>query len=186
MPDINQVSGTFRQGDSVTHRDRFEAVYDAYYPAIHQYAARRTGSPDDTADVISETFLTAWRRIDDVPEGEEALLWLYGVARRVLANQQRGASRRAGLAERLRAELAADRPVRPVELEHVRAAFDELPERDREVLALACWEGLTSERIAKVVGCTAIAARTRLRRARKRLAAALERQASLTIAMGEA
>jgi RNA polymerase sigma-70 factor (ECF subfamily) len=43
----------------VTHRDRFEAVYDAYYPAIHQYAARRTGSPDDTADVISETFLTA-------------------------------------------------------------------------------------------------------------------------------
>lgn len=181
-----QVSGTFRQGDSVTHRDRFEAVYDAYYPAIHQYAARRTGSPDDTADVISETFLTAWRRIDDVPEGEEALLWLYGVARRVLANQQRGDFRRAVLAERLRAELAADRPVRPVDLDHVRAAFDELPERDREVLALACWEGLTSQRIAKVVGCTAIAARTRLHRARKRMAAALERQASLTIAMGEA
>ncbi|WP_406316406.1 RNA polymerase sigma factor [Streptosporangium sp. NBC_01639] len=170
----------------MTHRDRFEAVYDAYYPAIHQYAARRTGSPDDTADVISETFLTAWRRIGDVPEGEEALLWLYGVARRVLANQQRGASRRAVLAERLRAELATDRPLRPVDLEHVRAAFDQLPERDREVLALACWEGLTSERIAKVVGCTAIAARTRLHRARKRLASALERQASLTIAMGEA
>lgn len=170
----------------MTHRDRFEAVYDAYYPAIHQYAARRTGSPDDTADVISETFLTVWRRIGDVPEGEEALLWLYGVARRVLANQQRGASRRAVLAERLRAELAADRPVKPVDLEHVRAAFDELPERDREVLALACWEGLTSERIAKVVGCTAFTARTRLHRARKRLAAALERQTSLTIAMGEA
>lgn len=108
------------------------------------------------------------------------------VARRVLANQQRSASRRAVLAERLRAELAADRPLRPVDLEHVRAAFDQLPERDREVLALACWEGLTSERIAKVVGCTAIAARTRLHRARKRLASALERQASLTIAMGEA
>ncbi len=73
----------------MTYRDRFEAVYDAYYPAIHQYAARRTGSPEDAADVISETFLTAWRRIGDVPEGEDALLWLYGVARRVLANQQR-------------------------------------------------------------------------------------------------
>jgi RNA polymerase sigma-70 factor (ECF subfamily) len=170
----------------VTHRDRFEAVYDAYYPAIHQYAARRTSSPDDTADVISETFLTAWRRIGDVPEGERALLWLYGVARRVLANQQRGASRRAGLAERLRDELAADRPVRPVDLEYVRAAFDELPERDREVMALAHWEGLSSEQIAKVLGCTAVAARTRLHRARKRLAAALERQTSMTIAMGEA
>ncbi|GAA3561976.1 RNA polymerase sigma factor [Nonomuraea rosea] len=170
----------------MTHRDRFQAVYDAHYPAIHQYAARRTGSPDDCADVISETFLTAWRRIGDVPEGERALLWLYGVARRVLANQKRGASRRAVLAERLRNELAAGRPVRPVELDHVRAAFDRLPERDREVLGLACWEGLSSEQIAKVVGCTAIAARTRLHRARKRLAAALERQSSLTIAMGEA
>ncbi|MEU9836695.1 RNA polymerase sigma factor [Streptosporangium sp. NPDC048047] len=170
----------------MTHRDRFEAVYDAYYPAIHQYAARRTRSPDDTADVISETFLTAWRRIDDVPDGEEALLWLYGVARRVLANRQRGDLRRAVLAERLRTELAAGRPAEPADLEHVRAAFHGLPERDREVLALACWEDLTSERIAKVMGCTAVAARSRLHRARKRLAAALARQASLTIAMEEA
>ncbi|GIH71880.1 RNA polymerase sigma factor [Sphaerimonospora thailandensis] len=170
----------------MSQRDRFEAIYDACYPAIHQYAARRTGSPDDTADVIAETFLTAWRRVDDVPEGEKALLWLYGVARRVLANQRRGAVRRAALAERLRAELAAERPVTPVELEHVRAAFDELPERDREVLALACWEGLTSEQIAEVVGGTAIAARTRLHRARRRLAATLERRHFPEIAMGEA
>ncbi|WP_327089449.1 RNA polymerase sigma factor [Nonomuraea sp. NBC_01738] len=170
----------------MTDRDRFEAVYDAYYPAIHQYAARRTGSPDDTADVISETFLTAWRRIGDVPAGDEALLWLYGVARRVLANQRRGDARRAGLAERLRTELAADRPVAPVDLDHVRFAFEGLPERDREVLALACWEGLTGEQIARVLGGTAIAARTRLHRARKRLAKALERHTSMTIAMGEA
>lgn len=170
----------------MTQRDRFEAVYDAYYPAIHQYAVRRIRSPDDVADVISETFLTAWRRIGDVPEGERALLWLYGVARRVLANQQRGTSRRAVLADRLRDELIADRPATPVDLEYVRAAFDQLPERDREVLALACWEGLTSEQIAKVVGCTAIAARTRLHRARKRLAAALRWQRSSTIVMEEA
>ncbi|MFC4014973.1 RNA polymerase sigma factor [Nonomuraea purpurea] len=170
----------------MTRQDRFEAIYDAYYPAIHQYAARRTGSPDDTADIISETFLTAWRRIRDVPEGERALLWLYGVARRVLANQRRGATRRSELADRLRDELAAERPVTPVDLDHVRAAFEALPERDREVLALACWEELTGEEIAEVVGCTAIAARTRLHRARKRLAALLVREPSSTIAMGEA
>ncbi|GAA3692047.1 RNA polymerase sigma factor [Nonomuraea antimicrobica] len=170
----------------MTPHDRFEAIYDSYYPAIHQYAARRTDSADDTADVISETFLTAWRRLHEVPDGERALLWLYGVARRVLANQQRGASRRAGLADRLRDELAADRPVTPVDLEHVRAAFEELPEGDREVLALACWEGLTSEQIAKVMECTAVAARTRLHRARKRLAARLDRPAVSTISMGEA
>ncbi|GAB1821965.1 RNA polymerase sigma factor [Herbidospora sp. RD11066] len=154
-------------------RDRFEAVYDAHYPAIHQYAARRTASPDDTADVISETFLTAWRRIADVPEGDAARLWLYGVARRVLANQRRGHSRRAGLAQRL--EDAA-RPAGPDGLDgldHVREAFGDLPERDREVLALAFWEGLTGPEIGRVLGCTATAARIRLHRARKRLARAL-------------
>ncbi|MEV3983060.1 sigma-70 family RNA polymerase sigma factor [Nonomuraea sp. NPDC049758] len=170
----------------MTQRDRFEAVYDTYYPAIQQYAARRTSSPEDTADVLAETFLIAWRRIADVPQGDKALLWLYGVARRVLANQQRGASRRAVLAERLRDELAAARTVTPVELDHVRRAFDELPERDREVLALACWEGLSGEQIAQVMGCTAIAARTRLHRARRRLAALLERQPSRTMVMRKA
>lgn len=154
-------------------RDRFEAIYNAHYPAIHQYATRRTDSPEDTADVMSETFLTAWRRIADVPEGEAARLWLYGVARRVLANQRRGQSRRAGLAERLKDASSAARPSGPDGLDHVREAFDGLPARDRDVLALACWEGLTGPEIGKVVGCTATAARIRLHRARKRLAKAL-------------
>ncbi|MFI7444887.1 RNA polymerase sigma factor [Nonomuraea indica] len=154
-------------------RDRFEAIYNAHYPAIHQYATRRTDSPEDTADVMSETFLTAWRRIADVPEGEAARLWLYGVARRVLANQRRGQSRRAGLAERLKDASSAARPSGPDGLDHVREAFDGLPARDRDVLALACWEGLTGPEIGKVLGCTATAARIRLHRARKRLAKAL-------------
>ncbi|PZG43445.1 RNA polymerase subunit sigma-24 [Spongiactinospora gelatinilytica] len=154
-------------------RDRFEAIYHAYYPAIHQYAARRTGSPEDTADVLSETFLTAWRRIADVPEGEQARLWLYGVARRVLANQRRALSRRAGLTERLK-DASATRPVsRGDGLDHVREAFDDLSVRDREVLALACWEELSGPEIGKVLGCTGTAARIRLHRARKRLARAL-------------
>ncbi|WP_327048596.1 sigma-70 family RNA polymerase sigma factor [Microbispora sp. NBC_01189] len=150
-----------------------EAIYKAHYPAIHQYAARRTNSPDDTADLISETFLTAWRRIADVPEGDDARLWLYGVARRVLANQRRGRSRSAGLAERLKEELAAARPATAGGPDPVREAFDDLPDRDREVLALAYWENLTGPEIGRVLGCTATAARIRLHRARRRLAEAL-------------
>jgi RNA polymerase sigma factor (sigma-70 family) len=157
----------------VTHQDRFEAIYDAYYPLIHQYAVRRTSTPEDAADAISETFLVAWRRLHDVPEGAGALLWLYGVARRVLANQRRGAARHSGLGDRLRQDLSATRPPSPTGLDHVRAAFDALSETDREVLALAVWEGLNSREIGKVLGCTATAARIRLHRARKRLATAL-------------
>ena len=63
-------------------RRRFEDIYTANCTPILGYALRRTGSGDDAADIVAETFLTAWRRLDDVPPGDEARLWLYGVARR--------------------------------------------------------------------------------------------------------
>ena len=69
---------------------RFEEVYLAHRGSILGYVLRRTDNPDDAADVIAETFLTAWRRLEDVPRDAEARLWLYGVARRVLANHHRG------------------------------------------------------------------------------------------------
>ncbi|MFF4624465.1 RNA polymerase sigma factor [Nonomuraea jabiensis] len=120
-------------------RDRFEALYLACYPAIHRYALRRTDSVGDVADVIAETYLAAWRRLDDVPDGDAALLWLYGVARRVLANHRRGESRRSALAARLRDELAVGQETRPADprTDALRAAFAALSAADREVLALA-------------------------------------------------
>ena len=58
------------------------------------YALRRTDNTDDAADVLAETFLVAWRRPDEIPPGPQARLWLYGTARRVLANQRRAERRR--------------------------------------------------------------------------------------------
>ena len=85
---------------------RFEAVYAACHVPILSYALRRTSSPDDAADILAETFLIAWRRLDEVPPGQDARLWLYRVARNVLANYHRGERRRSALADRLHAELA--------------------------------------------------------------------------------
>jgi RNA polymerase sigma factor (sigma-70 family) len=157
-------------------RRRFEQVYAAHHAAILGYALRRTGSADDAADVIAETFLTAWRRIDDVPAGDAARPWLYGVARRVLANQRRGEQRRTALGERLRFELAAEPYDRepPPGLEGVAVAFRRLGDADREILTLAGWEGLDAGQIAVVLGCSRNAARIRLHRARRRFAAALD------------
>ena len=156
-------------------RRRFEQVYAVHHAAILGYALRRTGNADDAADVIAETFLTAWRRIDDIPAGEAARPWLYGVARKVLANQRRGEQRRTALGERLRFELAAE-PYRhepPPGLEGVAAALRRLGDADREILTLAGWEGLDAGQIAVVLGCSRNAARIRLHRARRRFAAAL-------------
>jgi RNA polymerase sigma-70 factor (ECF subfamily) len=141
------------------------------------YALRRTDNTDDAADVLAETFLTAWRRLDDVPPGDQARLWLYGTARRVLANHRRGERRRLALADRLRGELAASyrQPEFAGGLAEIAAAFRRLPAADQEVLALAGWEGLAPGDIATVVGCSGNAARIRLHRARRRLAAELDR-----------
>lgn len=134
-------------------RRRFEEIYEAHYDAVARYALRRTDCPDDVVDVLGETFLTAWRRLEDVPPGEGTRPWLYGVARRVLANHRRGAARRHLLTTKLRAEFAEARPVDAGERDEVRAALQRLSSDDRELLFLAGWEGLSAGQIAKVLDC---------------------------------
>jgi len=126
--------------------------------------------------VVAETFLVAWRRLGDVPEEPRTRLWLYGVARRVLANQRRGERRRTSLGERLAADLATAVPDHaPGVAERLRYghALDRLGERDRELVLLHAWEGLEPREIAEVLGVSAVAVRSRLSRARARLRALL-------------
>lgn len=155
---------------------RFERVYAEHGRAVLGYAVRRCSDSQDAADVVAETFLVAWRRLDDMPAGEEARLWLYGVARHVLSNQHRSERRRERLAERLRRELpvALDALAQPGDASGVRAALERLGTEDREILRLAGWEELTPREIATVLRITQVAARSRLHRARRRLREALE------------
>jgi RNA polymerase sigma-70 factor (ECF subfamily) len=156
-------------------RRRFEKIYAANHAAITGYVLRRTDNPDDAADVIAETFLACWRRLGDVPDGGDTRLWLYGVARRVLANHHRAGRRRTALADRLRADLTAAYRTREYSGEQAKitAAFRGLPAADQELLALAAWEGLTSGQIAAVLGCSPNAVRIRRHRARRRFAVLL-------------
>jgi RNA polymerase sigma factor (sigma-70 family) len=154
-------------------RARFRAVYDAHYHRVLGYVLRRTASPEDAEDVVAETFLTAWRRLEQLPLGSGTRPWLYGVARRSLANHHRGELRRERLTGRIYAdsELLAPRPANPDgEVAWVAAAFARLGHSDQELLALAAWEELDAGEIAVVLGCSRNAARVRLHRARRRLA----------------
>ncbi|MET8862767.1 sigma factor [Nonomuraea sp. NPDC004580] len=115
-------------------KQRFEVIYVAHYADILAYVRRRTESSEDAADALAETFATAWRRFNDVPEGRDARLWLFGVARRVLANGRRAESRRSDLVERLGQQLAlwAAESARPGdELRGVREASRRRPRRPR-------------------------------------------------------
>src|SRR3984957_16460588 len=159
----------------VERQRRFEAAYAAHHGPVLGYVLRRTASPDDAADVLAETFLTAWRRLEDMPREPQSRLWLYGVARRVLANHYRGERRRSALADRLRADLAVGYQPPEVDGEQaqIAAAFRALPAADRELLTLSAWEGLDYGQIAVVLGCSRNAVRLRLFRARKRFAGEL-------------
>jgi RNA polymerase sigma factor (sigma-70 family) len=170
--------------DQLNARERrFEALYASHHPQVFGYVMRRCDRAEDAADAIAETFLVAWRRLDEAPAGDQMRLWLYGVARRVLANQRRGERRRLALADRLRSDLTTHRlPAVTHEASRdndaLGAALASLSVDDRELLTLEAWEELSSQQIAKVLGCSSAAARTRLHRARRRLQRALDQSAA--------
>ena len=157
-------------------RERFEATYRELYAPICGYALRRVREPEDAAEVIAETFATLWRRFDACPQDAELRLWLFGVARRVIANQRRGERRRSALGERLVESFdpAAFDLLDPTEdTSELARAFAALSESDRELLSLEAWEGLTREEIAVALGTNRATVRLRLHRARRRLRDAL-------------
>ena len=130
-------------GEQEERQARFEHLYDQASLQVLGYALRRADTPEDAADIVSETFMIAWRRLDEVPVGDEARLWLYGVARRVLANQRRGQQRRERLNARLRDEVAVvsawAEAGRPAPDSAVMAALAHLDEADRELITLVAW-----------------------------------------------
>lgn len=152
----------------VSLEDSFRDLFGRHYGAVYGYAARRLGR-DDAADVAAEVFAVAWRRIRRVPDEPEALPWLYGVARRVVANHQRSNRRRERLEARAMSEPERRTEPDPTALEQVFAA---LRDDDREVLMLVAWEGLGPQGLADALGCSKNAAVVRLHRARARLNAA--------------
>lgn len=157
----------------------FERLYARAWRDILGYALRRTGSDADAADIVAEVFSVAWRRRQDVPDGDRARLWLYGVARNALNNQRRGELRRGNLAASLAAAVGeaggrdggdpSDIVAARLEAAQVLHALARLPELDRELLTLVAWEGLSPAQAAAVLGISASAVRVRLYRARKRL-----------------
>jgi len=155
-------------------RRRFDALFESYSSDIVAYCGWRAASTSDAQDAVAEVFLTAWRRVDELPEGDAARVWLYATARRVIANQRRSNRRRAALQERLSREAAPVSQETALELDAVHQALARLGARDREVLLLAEWEGLSPAQIASVLGCLTVTARGRLHRARRRFRASFE------------
>ena len=166
----------------IPDQDRFRSAYEAHARALLGYALRRTATPADAADVVAETMLTAWRRLDAVPDEPDTILWLYGVARNVIANGDRTMRRQRRLAEKLRSQLddvLEDPPVADPSLAaQVAAAMKALTPVEYEVLTLTATEQLSPAEIAVVLDMKQNTVRTHLHRARNKLRSALTTDAS--------
>lgn len=159
--------------DAADRRHRFENLAAEVYEPIQRYIRRRVDA-DSVDDLVSETMLTLWRRLDDVP-AEASLPWSYGVARRTIANHRRAGQRHLRLVNRIEAE-----PVAPSAAEHpldveLHTALALLGESDQELLHLWAWEQLEPAEIAVVLGLSPNAVSIRLHRAKSKLGEKLEK-----------
>ena len=154
--------------DPDLRRARFDALFREHHRAVRSFARRRV-PPEVVDDIVSETFLVVWRRLDDVPEAP--VPWLLAVARNVVGTEWRGAARRERLW--LKAQSWHHERLDPGEREstdgRVLGALAGLKERDREALILVAWDGLTPAQAAAVLGEPPARFRQRLHRAGHRL-----------------
>jgi RNA polymerase sigma-70 factor (ECF subfamily) len=164
--DTGRVDGA---GDDEARRSRFEALAAEVTEPVRRFLARRA-DPDTADDALADTLLVLWRRLDDVPDGDEALPWTYAVARHALANAQRGVRRQGRLARRITvvdppSEAA---PAEPEPDDRVAAVLDRMRPDEAELLRLWAWEQLGPSEIATVLELTPNAVSIRLHRARGR------------------
>ncbi len=156
--------------------DAFGLLFERHGPRIHGYVLRRTGDPQTAEDIVAVVFLEAWRQRSTVElRQHSALPWLYGVAANVLRHQHRSRRRHQTALDRLahmppRSPALVERQAQAAQeaarvLEQVRA----LPRRERDVLVLSVWEGLSHAEIAVALGTTIGTVKSRLSRARARL-----------------
>lgn len=173
-------AGTRNRQAPADDEARFVEIYRRYGKPIQAYCTRRTAG-SQVADAVAETFLVAWRRLDQIPEGDGTLPWLYGVAYRVLSHQWRHKARSQRLAARLRglADVETLAPdvvlVRNEEYQAVLTASARLRPIDQEILRLTLWEELSHSQVAMVLGIEPSAAKQRAHRARRNLAAEYQR-----------
>ncbi len=166
--------GQLRAGEPAA----FGLLFDAFAGVVHRHAVRRTGDWATAEEVVSLTFLEAWRlRERLLPEGDSPLPWLLGIATNVLRNMSRAARRHRDALQRLPARQGVpdfaddlvDRMHDESRLAAVQRALGRLRRHEQEVFMLCVWNGLDYAAAAEALGVPVGTVRSRLSRARDRL-----------------
>jgi RNA polymerase sigma-70 factor (ECF subfamily) len=179
------MDGSFRALVRAGDSNAFGKLFDEHARAIHRYALRATGERATAEDVVSLTFLEAWRLRERVlADGGSLAPWLFGIATNVLRNTRRAARRHRAALERLPApepvpdftDELMDRVGEREELAAARAALRALRPAEREVVTVCVWSGLSYAEAAEALGVPIGTIRSRLSRAKARLRTLADRE----------
>lgn len=157
-------------------------LFDRFADPVYNYCFRRVGSWDLAEDLVSTVFLEVWRIRERAEAYDgDARPWLYGVATNVCRNATRSRRRHLHAVDRLPRETTpdhADHVADAVDTERrvrdLHRALQQLNERDRDVLLLVVWSGLSYEQAARALAVPVGTVRSRLARAKRHLAVAAE------------
>ncbi|MCX4692592.1 RNA polymerase sigma factor [Streptomyces sp. NBC_01408] len=155
----------------------FADIYDAHARAVYAHAVRMTSDRAGAEDIVSLTFLEAWRLGETLDGVTHHRAWLLGVATNVLRNTRRAARRHSEAMARLPrsdvipdpADAVVSRITDTARAAAALAALGRLRRADREVIVLSVWSGLSHAEVAEACGVTEATVRSRLSRARSRL-----------------
>ncbi len=157
-------------------------LYEALYSDVWAFATRRLRAPHEVADIVAEVFTVAWRRFDAIPPPPQDRLWVFGVARRIVAGHRRGGMRQGRLLRRLASQERVAPPTPRADDSpsgDLLTALAGLRSSDREALLLVLWDGLSHAEAAEVLECSVNAVGIRVHRAKRRLRDALVVDGSL-------
>jgi RNA polymerase sigma factor (sigma-70 family) len=170
-----------------TKESEFARVVTTHRHAIIRYGLRRMADNSAVEDLVAETFIVAWRKWEQLPNREEELFWLYGIAGRVLSNLRRREVRQLRLQGRLSLEREVEHepPLSPDDIARLLIALGQLSPPEREILELLYWERLSYREISLALGCSENAVGVRLTRARKSLRVRLGSSSAQVIDLGQ-
>lgn len=149
---------------------QLEPVLRESAPALLGYFVRRVEIAEDAADLVNETMIAAWKSMKRAPDDPiRARMWLFGIARNILAHHARAGRRRDALVDRLSVAIGMARSQdRESDLD-VRAAVASLPSELAEIIRLVHWDGFSLEEVAILIGRPASTVRGRHAKAREML-----------------
>jgi RNA polymerase sigma-70 factor (ECF subfamily) len=169
--------GELIQRTGAGDRSAFDKLYRRYSRPVFGLALRRLGDRGRAEDAVQETFVSIWRSARTYkPERGPGAPWVYGVARNAIVDRSRARNEPPAEApDEASLEAGPDERAEQAWTQwQVHSALERLPEREREVIALAYWSDLSQSEVATTLGIPLGTVKTRTRSALLHLAEILE------------